>query len=83
MKKYILYIVVVLALVCLGFLIYQAAIETPGISPVVPLEELKPIEPNYERIAEELREKDKQGIGHINPGDSLKTSPGELPPERR
>ena len=39
------------------------------------------LEKEYERIAEELRQEQRRGIGHINPGDAIKPPPGKLPPE--
>jgi hypothetical protein len=35
----------------------------------------------YRDIDRELKEKDRRGIGHINPGDALRPPSGILPPE--
>jgi hypothetical protein len=53
-------------------------------SPIQPREERfnpREYEELYRDIDRELKEKDRRGIGHINPGDALKLPPGELPPE--
>jgi hypothetical protein len=49
--------------------------QDPPHKPVSPEE----LEEKYRKIEREMRERDKRGIGHINPGDALTPPPGPLP----
>jgi len=86
LRDFLILMVIFLAVLLVAIICDQYTRHRPNPVPVPPIEDHKPISPEelerqYQDIDRELKEKDKKGIGHINPGDALTPPPGKLPPE--